>query len=236
MTTQSARGRRAQTLSDAEVAEFLKADPEFFERHQPLVATLKLPHLRHGGTTVSLVERQVDVLREKNRELDHKLQELVEVARGNDVLAAKIHRLSTRLISARGLESAVAVVEQSLREDFDVREFVIVLFRSLTPALRSLESRYLRFLERNNADVRTFEALFAKGKPRCGQVRDSQREWLFPSASTAIGSVALVPLGKDGEVGLLALAASDADRFNPTMSTEFLARIGELVAAALVAD
>jgi hypothetical protein len=67
-------------------------------------------------------------------------------------------------------------------------------------------------------------------------VRDTQREWLFPSAATAIGSVALVPLGKEGEVGLLALAASDADRFNPTMSTDFLARIGELVAAALVAE
>ena len=71
------------------------------------------------------------------------------------------------------------------------------------------------------------------GRPRCGQIRDTQRDWLFGAGSVDVGSVALVPIGPGGSLGLLACAASDTDRFNPTMSTEFLGRIGELIAAAL---
>ena len=81
--------------------------------------------------------------------------------------------------------------------------------------------------------LKSFDSLFSSGKPRCGRMRDSQRDFLFPSADIAVGSVALVPLAPGGTQGLLAIASPDADHFNPTMSTEFLARIGELVAIAL---
>jgi uncharacterized protein YigA (DUF484 family) len=75
--------------------------------------------------------------------------------------------------------------------------------------------------------------LFASGKPRCGQVRDTQREFLFGTEANDMGSIALVPLGEKGSLGLLALGSADQDRFHPGMSTEFLARMGDLVAVAL---
>jgi uncharacterized protein YigA (DUF484 family) len=81
--------------------------------------------------------------------------------------------------------------------------------------------------------LKSFETLFASGKPRCGQVRDSQREFLFGQDASDMGSVALVPLGEKGSIGLLALGSTDRDRFHPGMSTEFLARMGELVAEVL---
>ena len=68
---------------------------------------------------------------------------------------------------------------------------------------------------------------------RCGQLRDSQREFLFGADAPEVGSVALVPLGSKGSLGLLACGSHDLQRFNPTMSTDFLAHIGELIAAAL---
>ena len=79
------------------------------------------------------------------------------------------------------------------------------------------------------------DTLFATGKPRCGQVRDSQRELLFGTDANDIGSVALVPLGDKGSLGLLALGSTDRDRFHPGMSTEFLARMAELITDALSA-
>jgi uncharacterized protein YigA (DUF484 family) len=79
-----------------------------------------------------------------------------------------------------------------------------------------------------------FDSLMTAGKPRCGQVRDAQRDYLFGKDSVAIGSVALTPLGIKGALGLLAIGASDAERFHPAMSTEFLSRIGELVTYALM--
>jgi uncharacterized protein YigA (DUF484 family) len=67
-------------------------------------------------------------------------------------------------------------------------------------------------------------------------VRDSQRDYLFGEGAVDIGSVALVPLGPAGRFGLLACGSTDSQRFNPTVSTEFLARIGELISAALAAE
>ncbi|MDH5580078.1 MAG: DUF484 family protein, partial [Betaproteobacteria bacterium] len=180
-------------------------------------------------------ERQVDVLRDRNRQLERRLAEFIDVGRSNDRLAAKIHRLTTRLVHARGIGHVVDAVEASLREDFDVQRSVLVLFRD-DAALAALDSPFIRLAAREAADIRGFDALLAADKPRCGQVRDSQRDYLFGAGAVDIGSVALVPLGPGGRHGLLACGATDAQRFSPAISTDFLARIGELIAAALAAE
>jgi len=226
-----ARGIGAGVIDDATVAGYLEAFPDFFERHPQLLAKLRLPHER-GDATVSLIERQVEVLREKNRQIDRRFAELVENARANDALAEKIHRLARRLAGTRSPLDAVAAIEGSLREDFDAAHSVLTLFSS-DPALKSHESRFLRVVRRDDLSLRSFEPLLASGKPRCGQVRDSQRDWLFGTGTVEVGSVALVPLGPGGNVGLLACGSRDANRFNPSMSTDFLIRIAELIAAAV---
>jgi len=231
-STAGVKTERAYHADEVQVAEFLRAHPEFFERHTALVAGLRLPHLRGDGSTVSLIERQIEVLRERARELELRLKTLVDNGRANDQLNARIHLLAKRLIRAREPVNRLAAVEASLREDFEAHEFVVLMFRR-DPALAALESRSLRFVAPSDAALKSFGSLLSSGRPRCGQVRDSNREYLFPNSSVAIGSVALVPLGPGGELGLLAIGSPDADHFNPTMSTDYLARIGELVATAL---
>jgi uncharacterized protein len=230
MTTREARGLTATETEEETVATYLQHNPEFFERHQALLARLRLPHVR-GGSTISLVERQIEVLREKHAALEGKLAELVQVARGNDVIADKLHRFTRRLLSA-SRSDAVARIETSLREDFDAFHAVLVLIGDTTD---STTQRFLRYLRADDPNLKSFETLFASGKPRCGQARDSQREFLFGSDANDIGSIALVPLGEKGAVGLLAIGSTDRDRFHPGMSTEFLARMGELVADSLSA-
>ena len=231
MTKPATQGVGIAALDDATVAEYLEAVPDFFERQPQLVQRLRLSDARSGGGTVSLIERQVELLRERNRKLEQRLVEFVENGRANDELAERIHRLCVRLVHSRGLQTAVDALEASLREDFDVKRAVLVLLRPGDAA----ESAFLRVARPDAPELRGFEALFNSGRPRCGQVRDSQREWLFGDGAAAVASVALVPLGPGGRLGLLALGADDAHRFNPTMSTDFLARIGELVSAAIAA-
>ena len=226
------RGARAAESEASAIAQYLAEHPDFFERHPTLLAGLKLPHLRGDGTTVSLVERQVDVLRERARELELRLRTLVDNGHANDALAEKIHRLAKRLIRAGDIRDRLAAIESSLREDFGAHEFVVLL-TDAEAALAGVDARCLKRVAADDAGLKSFESLFAAAKPRCGRVRDSQREFLFRSAATAVGSVALVPLGLVTAAGLLAIASPDADHFNPTMSTDFLARIGELVATAL---
>ncbi len=103
MTTSHARGIKQDVLNDNSVADYLLTYPDFFERNSQLLTKLRLPHVRDVAATVSLVERQVEVLRERNQSLERKLKELVDVARANDALADRIHRLSQRLIRTRTL-------------------------------------------------------------------------------------------------------------------------------------
>jgi uncharacterized protein YigA (DUF484 family) len=235
MTTSQARGIKQDALNDVSVAEYLQTYPDFFERNGPLLTKLRLPHLRDAGATVSLVERQVEVLRERNQTLERKLKELVDVARANDALADRIHRLSQRLIRAHTLQETIDAIDAGLREDFDARNSVLVLFLEEARVLAAAApGRFLRSSSAADPEIKTFDSLLQAGKPRCGQIRDAQRDFLFGKDSVEIGSVALTPLGPKGALGILAIGASDAERFHPAMSTEFLSRIGELVTYALM--
>ncbi|HEY0939203.1 MAG TPA: DUF484 family protein [Steroidobacter sp.] len=220
--------------TDAEIADYLQHNTDFFERHSTLLTKLKLPHSR-GNATVSLVERQVSALREKNQALESRLRELIDVARGNDVLAAKIHRLACRLVRARNAVTLLDSMETSLREDFGASEWLLLLAPARATGFADIESRHLRLIDPAATELKMFETLFESARPRCGQIRDSQRDFLFGAGTIEIGSAALVPLSREVGFGLLAIGSPDAQRFHPTMSTDFLARIGDLVSEAVAA-
>lgn len=234
MSTRPLRDPEGAGAGEAEVAAWLEANPDFFERQPLLLARLRLPDPRGSAQTVSLVERQVELLREQNRQFERKLADFIAVARANDALHVKVLALARRLAAARSRAAAIAAIEASLREDFGVAQSVLVLAGTQDG---DGDARFLRLASPDAAELRSFETLFAAGRPRCGQLRDSQRDFLFgPGSAAEVGSVALVPLGPQGRLGLLACASPDAERFNPTMSTDFLARIGELITAALTAS
>jgi uncharacterized protein YigA (DUF484 family) len=232
MSTQTARGLAAGQTDEERIERYLSLNPDFFERHQPLLARMRLPHMR-TGSTVSLVERQVEVLREQKTEADRRLAEFIAVARANDTLAERIHRFTRRMLRAPSAVAAIGTLEASLREDFDAFHSVLVLTAPIASLAKVEAEPFLRKLAADDANIRTFEALLATGKPRCGQVRDTQRDFLFGPESASIGSVALVPLGENGTLGLLALGSAERERFHPGMSTEFLKRMGELITDSL---
>lgn len=220
--------------TEAEIADYLQSNADFFERHATLLTKLKLPHSR-GNATVSLVERQVAALREKNQSLESRLRELIDVARSNDVLSAKIHRLACRLVRARNASALLDSMETSLREDFGASEWLLLLAPTRTTGFSNIDSRHLRLIEPTATELKMFETLFESARPRCGQIRDSQRDFLFGAGTIEIGSAALVPLGREVGFGVLAIGSPDAQRFHPTMSTDFLAHIGDLVSEAVAA-
>src|ERR1700676_4488907 len=126
MTTREARGPTAADTEEESIASYLQRTPAFFQRPQAVLARLRLPHAR-GGSTISLVERQIEVLREKQAALESKLAELVRVARANDAISERLHRFTRRLLRAVPREAAIACIETGLREDFDAFHAVLVL-------------------------------------------------------------------------------------------------------------
>ena len=234
MNIRDESGLAARQSADQGVADYLAKHPEFFERHAGLLEQLRLPH-RSGAATVSLVERQVSVLQDKNRSLERRLRELVDVARFNSTLSDKIHALAIRLLQATDAASVLAGLESGLREDFGANQAVVVLLHNTSEIVQRPSTRFLRTADRSDPALKAFSTFIQQNRPRCGRIRDVQREFLFPGEEAGIASVAMVPLGPNCELGILAIGSSDSHRFNPTMSTDFLARIGELAAAALTA-
>jgi uncharacterized protein YigA (DUF484 family) len=116
---------------------------------------------------------------------------------------------------------------------FDATEVVMLLFEA---GAASGKERHVRHVAANDQNLIGFETLLSSARPRCGQIRDSQREFLFGVEAGSVGSVALVPLISDVPLGLLALGSHDRERFHPGMSTDFLAQLGELISDALARD
>jgi uncharacterized protein YigA (DUF484 family) len=231
MSTQRKPEYVEEELSEQAVHNYLEQNPDFFERHRVLLGTLRLPHT--AGGTVSLVERQVSVLRQKDLKLERRLKDLLEVARTNDKLAAKMHQLVLRLLAAPDLDGTLSAVESALRTGFDADQSILVLFGDPMAFKLVRAGRFFKAVDRGDTALQAFDTFLGSSNPRCGQIRDAQRDFLFGKDTDEVGSAALVPLGKQSSVGFLAIGSSDAHRFNPGMSIDFLARLGELVAEAL---
>jgi uncharacterized protein YigA (DUF484 family) len=217
------------SLSEDSIADYLKSHPDFFERHPTLVLGLKLPH-RAGGAAISLVERQVSLLRQRNSQLERQLKDLVAVAKQNDALVEKIHQLCLKLMRAPTLPARLAELETGLREDFAAERAVLVLFPD-SPA-EAVRDGFVRRMNADDADVRPFATFLRAAKPRCGPLRDRQKS-IFDRDADEVSSAALVPLGPESRLGFLIIGSRDPDHFHPGKRMDFLARLGEVLAVAI---
>jgi len=220
-----------EELSEQAIHDYLATHPDFFENHANLLNSLHLPHATGGA--VSLVERQVSVLRQKDLKLEKQLKELIEVARANDLLVAKIHELTMQLLATTDLKTTIIALEEGMRSGFDADHAVLVIFGD-PDAFDDIDAgRFFRVTEKKSGALDPFKTFLDANTARCGQIRDAQRDFLFMDAAGEIGSAALVPLNNDTEIGFLAIGSADAKRFHPGMSIDFLTRLGDLVAGAL---
>jgi uncharacterized protein YigA (DUF484 family) len=172
-------------IDEERVAEYLLNHPGFFERRPQLLGTLKLSHPT-GGDAVSLIERQVSVLREQNRSLERKLLELVNIARENEQLSRKLHSFAAELLKTGSLSDAIAVTEDKVRELFNT-DFVAV---KLLPGVTDDPSLQVD----NEIRQGLFNKLVEQDKPLCGQLTDSQMAFLFGGTAAETRS-APVPAG-----------------------------------------
>jgi uncharacterized protein YigA (DUF484 family) len=212
-------------MTSDSVATYLKEHPEFFEQYADMLAEIYIPHPL-GGRAIPISERQILTLRERNRQLETKLREVIEFGQENDAIGGKVHRLAIVVIGARTLEVLVAAVKFNLREDFAVPHVALRAWRP-DGAAHSVHVP--------TANAATREHVARLQTPYCGPaVPPDTVEELFGDAAAHLKSFSYVPLRHESTFGLLAFASEDAQRFYPEMGTVFLERIGEMVSTALV--
>lgn len=212
------------TVQAEQVAAFLRANPAFFVEHEELLSELRIPHQR--GTTVSLVEHQVKLLRERNIEMRHRLSHLMDVARDNDRLFDKTRRLVLDLLDASSMEEVVGAVEDSLRHEFQVPFVSLILF-SETPMT---VGRWVSSAEAHQA----IGGLLSGGKTLCGVLRSHELAFLFGEDEREhVGSAAVVTINHQGLHGVLAIGSPDPQHYKSSLGTLFLSYISEVLARVL---
>lgn len=210
-------------MKPEEVASYLEQHPEFFEQYADMLAAIFIPH-PHGGRAISISERQILALREKSRQLEAKLREVIQFGEDNDAISEKIHRITLAIIAARDLQALLHVLHFNLREDFTVPHVAIRVWRE-TPHPDLDEFQPV------SRESREFAAsLF---HPYCSNRAMVDTGSWFGEHGPRLRSFAYVPLRNGEAFGLLALASEDPQRFYPEMGTLYLKRLGELAAAAL---
>lgn len=225
MTRQTTSEPYQEPLTEVDVAAYLRAHPDFFVRNLSLLEILRVPHPTHGA--VSLVERQTSVLRERNRQLERKLKELIQLARENEQLGANLHRLGLGLLQADSLDSVLALTREQLCDEFKADE---VMVRLIGPDASGAPY----FCTPDDPGLVHFAGLFEHRRPVCGRADPQQLDWLFGvEVAEGLGSAVLIPLFDTEPLGVLALGSRDAVRFHPSMGTLFLGYLGELVGAAV---
>ena len=205
------------------VAEYLKNNPAFFEDYADVVAQIFVPH-PHGGHAIPIAERQMLALRDRAYELEQKLRELIRNGSENDEIGEKLHRSTLALFAAQDLETTLAVLSHSLREDFGVPHVATRLW-SASPT----DSTLPEFAASSDAMREYADRLRA---PYCGpEAALESREWFDGGASQQ--SFAYLPLRTEKTFGVLALASDDAHRFHAGMGTVYLLRLAELASVAI---
>lgn len=212
-------------LDAAEVAEYLRQHPAFFAEHDELLPELIIPHQR--GQSVSLVERQVKLLRERNIDVRHRLNQLMEVARENDRLFEKSRRLVLGLLEAQSLDQVIASIEDSLRDDFQVPFVSLILF---SEANRFTNARCVSHAEARDA----IGHLLDSGKTLSGVLRPDELQFLFGDQGKEVASSALTPIQHQGLHGVLALGSPDAHHYKSATGTLFLGFVADALARVLL--
>lgn len=214
-------------LSEKEVAAYLSANPDFFASRDNLLLKLKLPHNDKG--TVSLVEKQVEVLRERQKKTRKQLNEFIKSAERNHEIFEKSKKLILNLIAAKTSTEFFGALEKSFKKDFKCKAYSLIVFGDKPRQINHFTSAV------RAASAREYVgALMRSREPTLGVLRSDEQDFLFRHKSEDVKSAAVIAVrDKNKQIALLAIGSEDARYFDSSMDTLFIGFIAETLAKLL---
>ncbi len=223
-------------LTESQVAEYLSANPDFFSDRDSLLGSMTLPHQRGGA--VSLVERQVSVLRDRNRSTKNQLDDLLNAARRNNEIFDKCQRLVLSLLEAKNGTAFFHSLEKSFKREFVCHAYSLVIFGDTPEQINHFTSRV------SLASAKEYVgALLRSTRPTLGVLRPSEQDFLFRHASDKVKSAAVLPIKaktmnsvstfEHTQVALLSIGSNRDDYFDASMDTLFIGFVANVLARLL---
>ena len=212
----------ADPLEPEQIEAYLREHPDFFEQHHELLAEISLPH--ESGSAVSLVERQVAILRERNIDMRHRLSKLLDNARDNDKLFDKTKRLVLTLLEGQDLGDIVDALYYCFDKDFGIQYTSLFFFGNIDKVPSSQAHVVSLAQARDNIGN-----ILKSNRAMCGTLGAKEMQFIFGKYADEIGSVATVPLVHGNAFGLLAVGNRDPHYYRSSMGTLFLGYIAEVL-------
>jgi len=228
MNTDESTEQEQQLAAELQLISMLRENTDILLRRPELLAVLEVPH--QSGKAVSLIERQITVLRKKLQAQDERLRDLMNVARDNERLAKSRHSLALNLLAAHDLDDVTSIVLDVLSNELAADHAVIKLFSTNK---ERIEKSTGLFVDVNDDALKAFKTMLEQKNTVCGKASAEQKGFLFGEIADSIASVAVIPLVAGANLGLIGLGANNAERFKSSMGTDFLSQVGELISASL---
>ena len=212
---------------ESKIISYLEDNPDFFLNKNDLLINLEIPHQKKGS--VSLVEHQIEILQQENKQLKNQLNELIKNASSNHKIIEKIQNLSYKLFQSKSSSEALSYSRKFLINEFEINDCTFVFYEKLD----FKKSKFILIKNKKDKSLKLFESFIKNNIPRCNKLSEIQYQFLF-SNSNSIRSSALIPLGLVENIGFLAINSLDEERFSPDMSMDYLLIIGKLISNAIL--
>ncbi|MDR1311976.1 MAG: DUF484 family protein [Burkholderiaceae bacterium] len=214
-----------QHIDPEAVAGYLSRHPEFFNEHALLLSEIRLSSPRIGNT-ISLHDRQMEIMREKYRMLERRMAEMVQIARSNDSLLYRIQEWTRSLLKVADNASRPHAITLELQN--------ILSVPSATLRLWHLKEEYRDRWYAGDVSDEIIQYAEKLSVPYCGQSDGSPVRGWFDAEQQPVASLAVAPLRKDDMVfGLIVMGSPEETRFRADMATDFLSEIAKTASAAL---
>lgn len=214
-------------VSEEQVVEFLRDNPEFFRDHLGLLEHMQIPH--PSGNAVSLIAKQLELFRSRHQEQESQLAALIDIARENDAAFNRMHELTLAMLEANSMEEAVGNLSEVLAECF-LTDFVAI---KIIKEVASSPISNL-FVSPNDVGLKHFSTELTGNQPRCGRPSLAQARFLFGDAAAEVRSAAIIPMTFTRLEGLLAIGSRDESRFHYSMGSLFLTQMSEIIGTRLI--
>lgn len=221
------RNKIDESVDIKKIRNYLRDHPDFFDKNPDILETMVIHHKTDGA--ISLVERRLQALQEKNISLENKLSSLINNAEQNQKIFENIMTLASRVLTAQNLLSLLEILDDSFKNDFKIKYHKLVIFDEFV----SIDHPSMVF--NNEKELKkAIPELSDSGKQFSGKITEQAFQLLFDKKNQIHNSVVLCKITNESPNAYLAFGSDDPDLYKQSDSKYFLLHLANLVGQSFI--
>lgn len=221
------RNKIDESVDIKTIRNYLRDHPDFFDKNPDILETMVIHHKTDGA--ISLVERRLQALQEKNISLENKLNSLINNAEQNQKIFENIMTLASRVLTAQNLLSLLDILDDSFKNVFKIKYHKLIIFDEFV----SIDHPSMVF--NNEKELKkAIPELSDSGKQFSGEITEQAFQLLFDKKNQIHNSVVLCKITNKSPNAYLAFGSDDPDLYKQSDSKYFLLHLANLVGQSFI--